>query len=505
MRLVGRLTRRWTLRTRLLVALLALCAVGLTVVGAASIVLLRHALVLRVEQQLNVATKPWQGITSAKLRPLASYETSLRPIPGEFSVVIFNPDGSADRPLDNQRQKSGAPQGPVLSEVLDNLNAGTAQPFTVADNAGGAAWLVRTVPTGDGRVAAIGASLEATDDTLYRLVLIELIAGASVLVLLGVVATAVVRLGLRPLTRIEQTAGAVAGGELDRRIDGANQRTETGRLAGALNVMLGRLSSALRERERSEERMRRFVGDASHELRTPLTSIRGFAELYRRGGATSEHDVRRLMGRIEAEATRMGLLVDDLLLLARLDEQRSLDLTEVDLGTLAADAVDAARVRDPEREISLDTQDKSVRVLGDEHRLRQVLTNLVGNALTHTPAGTPVRIDVRLALPGNADGVDGIGDDVDPPPIACAGVALPADREVGIVEVTDRGAGVAGQQATKVFDRFFRADAGRSRSSGGAGLGLAITAAIVEVHHGRIELRSQPGNGASFRVSLPTS
>jgi two-component system OmpR family sensor kinase len=293
---------------------------------------------------------------------------------------------------------------------------------------------------------------------------------------------------LRPLTKIEKTADDIAGGHLDLRVD-SDSRTEVGRLGGALNTMVGRLSAALRQREQSEARLRRFVADASHELRTPLTSIRGFAELNRRGGAPERADVDRMMGRIEDEAIRMGLLVEDLLLLARLDQERALDLADLDIRSLVEDTVHDARARDPERPMVLESARKPIRVTADEHRIRQVITNLVSNAMTHTPAGS--QIHVRVGLPASRK----------TPPVAVAGTLESRGRVV--LEVIDEGPGVPLSAAPNIFDRFYRVDEARSRRRGGTGLGLAITAAILEAHGGRVELRTAPGEGARFTVLMP--
>ncbi|MGH3826392.1 MAG: sensor histidine kinase, partial [Pseudonocardiaceae bacterium] len=282
--------------------------------------------------------------------------------------------------------------------------------------------------------------------------------GGILLALIGIIATVVVRLGLRPLTRIEQTAEAIAGGELDRRVTDSDPRTETGRLGAALNVMLGRLAAALRERERSEHRLRQFVADASHELRTPLTSIRGFAELYRRGGARTPAEVELLTGRIEAEAIRMGVLVEDLLLLARLDQERALDITDVDLLVLAADAVHDAKAREPDRPVTLTPGGGAVHVLGDEHKLRQVVTNLVTNALMHTPAGTPVRLTVRPHVPPPPPDPSADPPAVNDPPLARAGVGQLPPGPLGVLEVHDDGPGIPPDQAPRVFDRFHSAN-----------------------------------------------
>jgi two-component system OmpR family sensor kinase len=371
------------------------------------------------------------------------------------------------------------------------------EPYTTDDVGGSGQWRVavavqqanRWQPAGG--TVAVAAMLGDTESTVVTMAGVELAAGAILLLLLGLTGLIVVRIGLRPLTRIEHTAEAIAAGELDRRVADTDPRTETGRLGTSLNVMLARISAALTASAQSEQRLRRFVADASHELRTPLTSIRGFAELYRRGGAPETADVERLMARIESEAIRMGLLVEDLLMLARLDQERSLDFAEVDLLVVAADAVHDARAATPERDIVLEAPHGAVRVIGDEHKLRQVVMNLVTNAVTHTPADAAVRIAVRQerTRPSNYA-------------VAVAGGELPKTSRFAVLEVIDTGPGIPEDQGKLVFDRFYRADQARSRANGGSGLGLAITAAILEAHSGRIELLSTPGKGTRFRVLL---
>ncbi len=285
------------------------------------------------------------------------------------------------------------------------------------------------------------------------------------------------RRAFRPLTRIEDTAAALATGDLTQRIPGRQADDEVTSLSRSLNVMLTRIESSFAVREASEERMRQFVADASHELRTPLATVRGYAELYRQGAVPDAAAVGSAMERIEAESTRMSGLVEDLLTLARIDDAPVVETTHVDLTVLAADAVADARVRAPERRISLLGLDSPVAptvVRGTESRLRQVVTNLVANALRHTPDGTPVEVAV--------------GQDA-------TGVAL---------EVRDHGPGVPDEVATKVFERFYRADPARGRTGGGgSGLGLAIVAAIVAQHHGRVGVAPTPGGGATFVVRLP--
>jgi two-component system OmpR family sensor kinase len=295
-----------------------------------------------------------------------------------------------------------------------------------------------------------------------------------VLLVLAVVSLFLVRLGLRPLDRMAATAGSIAGGDLSRRISPATERTEVGRLGLALNAMLERLERAFVARQASEDRLRRFLADASHELRTPLASIRGYAELFRIGAAREPADTEKAMARIEQESARMGVLVEDLLALARLDELREPAREDVDLAALARDAVDDARAMAPDRPIDV-TASGATTLLGDPHQLRQVLGNLLRNALVHTPAGTPVDVAVSRA-----------------------------DGEVRL-DVRDHGPGLPDGDAGVLFERFWRAEGGRERGRGGAGLGLAIVAGIVAAHHGRVEAADAEGGGARFTVHLPAA
>jgi two-component system OmpR family sensor kinase len=473
--------RPLTLRGRLIAALLVFSAVGLAMFAGASVLLLRHSLLGRVDEQLRHF--PLRRIAAAE-RP------NPQRLPSDYRLTVLAPNGAVAYELGQQPGQPGGPALPALD--LAAVRHRGAKPFTVPDRAGGSAWQVEAVELPDDQIVAVALSLGSVNVILRQLLIIEAIVGGIVLFLVGGIATIVVRLGLRPLTRIEHTAEAIAGGELDRRVPDSDPRTETGRLGAALNVMLGRLAAALHERERSEERLRQFVADASHELRTPLTSIRGFAELYRRGGARTPDEVELLTGRIEAEATRMGVLVDDLLLLARLDQQRALDITDVDLLVLAADAVHDAKAREPARPVTL-VPGSAVHVLADEHKLRQVLANLVTNALTHTPAGTPVRVAVRRHVPSTEDEL----------PVAHAGTHQQPHAALGVLEVHDEGPGIPPDQASYVFDRFHSLDPRGTHHRGGSGLGLAITAAILEAHNGRIELHTASPHGTTFRVLLP--
>ena len=309
-----------------------------------------------------------------------------------------------------------------------------------------------------------------------------------------------VRLGLRPLTAMERVTDDISAGNLSGRVAGTDPHTEPGRLGVALNLMLSRIEAEVSARTESEQRLRQFVADASHELRTPLTSIRGFAELYRRGGAPPGEQLDETMSRIEGEAGRMAVLVEDLLLLARLDERRLPALRPVDLLEIAADTIRDAHARAPERPVLLaglrdDTETfEPATVLGDEHGLRQVTTNLVANALRHTPARARVTVRVgRLArLPAAA------------PQVRSGPVTVRAGVPLAVLEVSDDGPGVPSAHAARVFERLYRADSSRTRGTGGgSGLGLSIVAAIVHGHGGWVELDSPPGGGATFRVILP--
>ena len=290
---------------------------------------------------------------------------------------------------------------------------------------------------------------------------------AAVLVAIALLGLWVVRLGLRPLAEIEQTAGAIAAGDLSRRVERADERTEVGRLGLALNAMLSQIESAFRAREASERKLRRFVADASHELRTPLTAVRAYAELFTRGADKRPDDLARAMTGISRESERMSLLVDDLLLLARLDEGRPLERKDVELERVVGDAVETARTVEPDRPIELHAEHAVV--IGDRDRLRQVVDNLLGNVRAHTPAGAPVEVSVA------------------------SGERRRRDRGQGL-----RAGDEAQEDVARVFERFYRADASRSRASGGVGLGLSIVAAVAEAHGGTASASSEPGAGTTF-------
>ena len=475
---------RVPLSVTLVALLVGLVTVALTATGLAAISLLRG---YQVQQQDDQVRATVQNLTS---RPgLLQYACSSPAgvaLTGRGGYLACLDDNGVYREFANTDETASVPD--LRSFTADAAASYDDATFTRRSEDGQTSWRLAVVQVDDELTVVVGQDVAADQAVLTRLVRIELVVGLLVLAAVGIAGYLLVRNSLRPLREVEHTAQAIAAGDLSRRVPVGNERTEVGRLSTAINGMLGRIESSFRAQQVSEEqavaseaRMRRFVADASHELRTPLTSIRGFAELHRQGAVVGAEDTNRIMQRIEAEATRMGLLVEDLLQLARLDQQRPLTLAPVDLAELAGDAVHDARAVQPDRPVSL-RLDESLTdapvVQGDEARLRQVIGNLVTNALTHTPVDA--RVTVRLAED-------------------------PADPGVVVLAVSDEGPGLAPADAERVFERFYRADSSRTRAAGGTGLGLSIVAALVAAHGGRVDLTTAPGQGATFAVRLPRS
>ncbi len=400
----------------------------------------------------------------------------------------------------------------AVSAVAPQLSANPGLTTTVSGPVAGDRWrlisYIGAVGNGTTGTMIVGTDVSSVYGTIQRLTGVDLIVSIVIVLVLLLAGIALVRANLRPLRDIEETAGEIAQGHLNRRVHEGDPRTEIGSLGRSLNIMLDQIETAFHAREeseaaahQSEERMRRFIADASHELRTPLTAIRGFAEYYRqRGGLVARwdknetgppgpaggllpDDLDRIMQRVEKEAARMGLLVEDLLLLARLDQQRPLAHQPIDLLSLAADAVHDARLLAPGRTIELSVQPGAAfLVTGDEPRLRQVIGNLMSNALTHTPDGTPIEVSIGSGT-------------LDP--------RVPDSPAAVTLDVTDHGPGMAPEQAQRVFERFYRADQARTRATGGSGLGLAIVNALVAAHGGIASVRTAPDRGATFRIALP--
>jgi two-component system, OmpR family, sensor kinase len=550
-RSVRELPERTPLRVKLITAVLALVAIALLVISIAGIGFLRSYLLGAADDQLYAASRQ-QHPAAASFSP-------------EGFVTLIVQDGKI---VYSRGYAPPGLAGPGITPGAPWLTSGS--PATVAASNGAGQWRVLAVPNqtlynqfeqslGNGTVV-YGIDVTSQYSTIGRLAVVDVLVSIVIVLLLAMVATAVVRRSLRPLIDIEQTAGAIAAGDLSRRVPERDPQTEVGRLGRSLNVMLSQIEAAFHARSRSEsaarrseEKMRQFVADASHELRTPLTAIRGFAEYYRqRGGIGPGHgpaaeseaapvadvsaaaprpngsghlapaDLDRIMRRVEQESARMGVLVEDMLLLARLDQQRPLDARPVDLLTLAADAVHDARVMAPSRSINLTVgSGAALLVIGDEVRLRQVIGNLMSNALTHTPDGTPIDVLIRsgnlaeaptavmVDQPGSAEPGDDFATTFDGEPESddWPAPALPAPAEpttprlAAVLEVADHGPGLTRDQIAHVFERFYRTD--QARTSGGTGLGLAIVAALIAAHGGAAWVRSRPGEGATFCIALP--
>jgi len=473
-----------SLRVRLLLAVSISALLALVVADVAIYRALRSYLYDRVDTELDTTVHTIAAV-------IDSPGTVGQLIPGTF-VQLRNPNGV---PIyTNTGTRLGHPISPVLPDQIAGLDLAdqgdgpsTVYFTTSAEQPDGPSFRVRATVLDSGALMIVATPLDGTDQTLHRLLAVEVLVTAGALVASIALGAWLVGVGLWPLKRMEETADAIVGGDaLDRRVPGETEHTEVGRLARSLNTMLGRLQVAFAERDateaelrRSEQRLRTFVADASHELRTPLAAISAYAELYDRAGAAHEADRPRMLAGIRSETARMGRLVEDLLLLARLDEGQPLERRPVELVAVAAEAVDAAEAVGPDWPITLEA-DPSVEVLGDPVRLRQVLDNLLGNVRAHTPAGTQVTVRVSRAG-GSGDGPPGRG----------------------VLEVADEGPGLSPEDAARVFERFYRTDVSRSRRSGGTGLGLAIVAAIVEAHGGDVSLRTSPGHGARFTIELP--
>ncbi len=577
-RSVRELPGRTSLRAKLITAVLALVVLALAVISFAGIAYIKGYLLSRADSQLQVLAANNAGNGYALRRPV-----SLGPQIGERSLIeAIAPSGQAFP----SRLSQLSATDPRIPASASWLTSHAGRPVSVPAERGGGSWRVIVQPgqpitltNGQSFTGTVVVGLDVTDvyATITRLEGFDILVSVGIVIILALLATTAVRASLRPLIDVEETAGAIAAGDLSRRVPERDPRTEMGRLGRSLNVMLSQIESAFQSRSRSEaaarrseEKMRQFVADASHELRTPLTAIRGFAEYYRqrggvavgeagaadgisagqaygtatpgtatpgtaanagRGGQLAPADLDRIMRRVEQESARMGILVEDMLLLARLDQQRPLTAQPVDLLTLAADAVHDARVVAPARSINLAVSSgRALLVIGDEVRLRQVIGNLMSNALTHTPQGTPIDVLIRSGDLSEAASATAVArpDITGEPGRAEADyrhadkselswdsehVPLPQGTTIGnrrlgavpaaVLEVTDHGPGLTSEQAAHVFERFYRADP--ARTAGGTGLGLAIVAALVAAHGGVAWVRSRPGEGATFCIALPLS
>jgi two-component system OmpR family sensor kinase len=467
--------RRLSLRTRLVLGLLVLAAAGLVAAGLATYKSQESFLFQQTDNTLQADHPLADQIASGQ----GGQPGGGPGLPPGYVVEIRNPTTGKllVEPQIGRVPGTTPASPPKLPERLA-LNPPTrGQPdavryFTAPAAEGGGRYRVRaSIEARQDQLLIFAIPLHDVDETLHRLLLIELFVTLAVLAALSVLGLWVVRIGLRPLVAIEHTAAAIGDGDLSQRVERAEPRTEIGRLGLALNAMLGQIERAFRAREASEDKLRRFVADASHELRTPLAAVRAYAELFRRGASARPDDLERAMSGISRESERMSLLVEDLLLLARLDEGRPLEREPVDLREVVGEAVETARTVEPSRPISLDAA--AAVVLGDRDRLRQVVDNLLSNVRAHTPPGSPVHVRVT-----RSDGS-------------------------AVIEVEDTGPGLGEEEVEQVFERFHRGDPSRSRSSGGVGLGLSIVSAVATAHGGGASVRSIPSEGSTFRITLP--
>ena len=483
-----------TLRLRLLLVLVGIVAAGLLVTDIAIYNSLGSYLEGRVDQQLDTAANPVANalvecalgqagpLSGGSCDQFVHIPRAASVTPGTFGELRDTSGAVVGQSAFFVSSGGSAPRLPASLPGSGTATSTSAQYFTTGSLTGTPSRyrvLAEALSPGgpvlpDGGTLVVAIPLTEIDQTLARLVWIEGLVTAAMLVTLGTLAWWIVRRGLRPLEDMAATAGAIAAGDLSQRVPEVVGRSEVSQLGEALNVMLGNIEQAFEARAASEERLRRFLADASHELRTPLTSIRGYAEMFDRGARDRPEDLATSMRQIQAEADRMSELVSDLLLLARLDRERPIEREPVDLAVVAEEAVAALRVSVQDRQVTLTSEGPAI-VTGDDGRLRQVVDNLLTNAARHTPAGTPVDVRVR------------------------------ADAAYVVLEVTDRGQGIAPAEQAHIFEPFHRADPSRARTTGGVGLGLAIVAAIVRAHGGAVGVDSDGASGSTFWVRLPVA
>ncbi len=468
----------WSLRNRLILAAVVLTALAISASDFAANTALRSYLISQMDQELlsisggSLTRLDRAGIEeeneSNEGSPFREFRP-LRGVPTSASVTLLDVDGNLIGRVGGDLSKEQiAVVGMTISEVQEKGN----KPFTIKGNDGqpDVRAVAQVLPTGLGSVI-VANSLAEVDRTLNRLGFFFFILGLLALLAIALVSRWIIAISLKPLEAVEETAEAIAAGDLSARLPAAKPDTEVGRLTTALNTMLGRIEESFAARVSSENKLRRFVADASHELRTPLTAIRGFAELHRQGAVVGEEKTKELVGRIEKESIRMSSLVEDLLLLARLDQSREMAQDPVDLNALLVEAVASAKAAGPNHPIELSLPSAEVFVLGDNERIHQVVANLLANARTHTPNGSQIK------------------------------VSLEQGASETIISVSDNGPGLSESDQERIFERFFRADPSRARTSGeGSGLGLSIVDAVMKAHGGYVSVQSKLGEGATFKL-----
>ncbi len=461
-----------SLRLRLLALVAGLAIVALIAVETVTYLELRSFLYSQIDRTVSTSVEV-VGDAVGTRQPLnpTNLETLVSTTPGLY-VGDLGPGRQIQWRALGVAKGATAAAPPALARLGKIADTDQSGPITVAATHGDLQYRVAVEPIGSSQAILLAAPLDAVDDTLHRLLAIELIVSGIAIACVLAAGAWLIAVSLRPLARIERTASAIAAGDFSRRAQGARTTTEVGRLALAFNSMITRIEAAFAEQSESERVLRQFVADASHELRTPLTAVRAYAELFERGAKYHPEDLERAMTGIQREAARMSVLVDDLLLLARLDQHPTMAAREVDLVAIVQLAAEASRTIDPARRVSVIAPAHAV-VRGDPDALRRVLDNLLGNVRAHTPPGTPATVSVRVD-----------------------------DAHVRL-EVRDEGPGLPPELAAHAFERFSRGDGSRSRDAGGSGLGLAIVAAIAEAHDGTVALANLPGSGACFTITLP--
>ena len=481
--------RTWSLRSRLTLGVVILTAIGFFSASLVTQSLLKNYLTKEVDNQLRTITNgtferiQQSGIAhevnegrhiDAGHGPLGKgLSTPLNRIPTSASLTLLDVKGTVIGGIGGDL--NAAPISNYLTGLLPAEVASHGEkPFTIDAPGADFRVIARALPNNAGTVVA-AQSLRDLDRTTSRLGYLFGLIGFALLLLIALASRTVIKVSLRPLEDAEQTAEEIAAGNLSARMPDANPSTEVGRLVTSLNAMLTRIEDAFSVRTESENKLRRFVADASHELRTPITAIRGFSELHRQGAVTGEKETTELIGRIENESKRMGSLVEDLLLLARLDQAREMESKPVDINKVVEDAVISARAAGPEHPVALNTSDSEIFTLGDEVRIHQVIANLLANARAHTPAGTPITVSVR-------------------------------STDAGVeIAVADKGPGLNAEDQKRIFERFYRADSSRVRTGpDGSGLGLSIVDAVMRAHGGSVSVESTPGEGATFTLHFPT-
>ncbi|MEZ7661707.1 sensor histidine kinase [Rothia dentocariosa] len=477
---VDRLPHSLSLRTQLVLVTSVLIALAIAVTSLVAISALRAQMVHQLDEEMKASS-------SSLVSSVGTSQTRQDGAVGSYRVYVLDQHGNVLHSIAGADQQ--AENEPVLTgwdseKVKKYHETGT----TVNSRTGSNDWRIMPISlesstNGQASSMVIALPLKQTNQVVALVGVLTFAFGLATLAAAIAMTWVIVTRTFEPLARVEQTAAKIAAGDLSQRIEDYNPSNEIGNLAISLNTMLAQIESSFNAQAKSEAKMRRFVGDASHELRTPLVSIRGYSELYRQGALPNDEAVATAMGRIESESKRMGQLVEDLLTLARIDERRESKLAPFDLFHLAVDASNDAYATSPDREVSLvgltdDVAPTSAPVIGDESRMRQVVANLLTNAMRYTPAGTPLEIAV------------GVREDVPGYPLS-------------VIEVRDHGPGIHGEDRERVFERFYRTDTSRSRETGGTGLGLSIVAAILEQHDGSVHIEETPGGGATFVISLP--